>query len=172
MREAATSVNSLTIADDMVIAGQSGGYVSIFKIGANLGEFEKIKDFWLIDKNISKIILTSRKDFALGTESGVVFCCLKSGNNLVLTSERYCLKGKDITELSEYDTDKFAVGQWSENDFLLFDRNQVDIIKVIKMPLWCNALCTDLIAMPQYHPVTFPFYLSKTMRSLNLIDFK
>ena len=43
---------------------------------------------------------------------------------------------------------------------------------MIKQPLWCNALCTDLVPLPGYHPVSFPFYISKTMRSLNLIDFK
>jgi hypothetical protein len=28
------------------------------------------------------------------------------------------------------------------------------------------------VPLPGYHPVSFPFYISKTMRSLNLIDFK
>jgi hypothetical protein len=28
------------------------------------------------------------------------------------------------------------------------------------------------VPLPGYHPVHFPYYVSKTMRSLNLIDFK
>lgn len=83
------------------------------------------------------------------------------------------MEGKDITELSEYALDQYVVGQWSENDFLIFDRAQMkEKPKVIKQPLWCNALCTDLVPLPGYHPISFPFYISKTMRSLNLIDFK
>jgi len=42
----------------------------------------------------------------------------------------------------------------------------------MKMPLWCNALCTDLVPLPGYHPVTFPYFISKTMRSINLVDFR
>jgi hypothetical protein len=64
------------------------------------------------------------------------------------------------------------VGQWSDNDFIVFDRKDVSKFGQIKQPLYCNALCTDLIPLPGFHPVTFPYYLSKTMRSLNLIDFK
>ena len=44
--------------------------------------------------------------------------------------------------------------------------------QILKQPLWCNALCTDLVPIPGYHPVHFPYYFSKTMRSLNLIDFR
>lgn len=29
-----------------------------------------------------------------------------------------------------------------------------------------------MVPLPGYHPVSFPFYISKTMRSLNLIDFR
>ena len=43
---------------------------------------------------------------------------------------------------------------------------------ILKMPLWCNGLCTDLVPLPGYHPVSFPFFVSKTMRSINLIDFR
>ena len=83
------------------------------------------------------------------------------------------MDGKDITELSEYALDQYVVGQWSENDFVTFDRKNLHKeFGVIKQPLWCNALCTDLVPLPGYHPVSFPFYISKTMRSLNLIDFK
>ena len=29
-----------------------------------------------------------------------------------------------------------------------------------------------MVPIPGYHPLTFPFYLSKTLRSINLIDFR
>jgi hypothetical protein len=64
-----------------------------------------------------------------------------------------------------------VAGQWIENDFITFDRKS-RTEKTIKQPLWCNALCTDLVPLPGYHPVWFPYYISKTMRSLNLIDFR
>lgn len=99
----------------------------MFKIGPYSREgfiFEKAKEVKLVDKNISKVVRTTRNDFALGTESGVVFCCFKPANslNIALTGEPECLPGKDITELSEYALDQYVVGQWSENDFLIFDR--------------------------------------------------
>ncbi len=88
-----------------------------------------------------------------------------------MTDEGVYLKGAEITELSEYAIDKFVAGQWSENDFIVFDR-KTQAQETIKQPLWCNALCTDLVPLPGYHPTQFPFYISKTMRSLNLIDFR
>jgi hypothetical protein len=33
-----------------------------------------MKEVKLLDKSISKIVRTTRNDFALGTESGVYFC--------------------------------------------------------------------------------------------------
>lgn len=47
----------------------------MFKIG-NLSNFtfEKVKEVKLTDKNISKVVRTTRNDFALGTESGILFC--------------------------------------------------------------------------------------------------
>ena len=33
-------------------------------------------------------------------------------------------------------------------------------------------MCTDLVPLPGYHPVSFPYFIAKTMRSLNLIDFR
>ncbi len=110
-----------------MVAGQSGGHISVFKIGPYSREsfiFEKVKEVKITDRNISKVVRTTRNDFALGTESGVIFCAFKPALsfNIVLTAEPECLSGKDITELSEYAHDQFVVGQWSENDFLIFDR--------------------------------------------------
>ena len=181
VREVASSVNSLVVSEDLgvILAAQSGGLVAVFKISsAGSGtHLEKQKEVKLCPKNISKIVRTSRSDFALATETGVYFAAFKPPNtyNLQLTQEAQpCLDGKDITELSEYAHDQFVAGQWSENDFLIFDRKHAKSRgnEIIKQPLWCNALCTDLVPLPGYHPVAFPFYLAKTMRSVNLLDFK
>lgn len=79
MKETASSVNSMSIGEstDVLLVGQSSGYLSVFKIGPYSQKdfvFEKMKEVRLLDKNISKVVRTTRNDFALGTESCVVFC--------------------------------------------------------------------------------------------------
>jgi len=71
--ETASSVNTLSLGDspEILVAGQSTGHVAVFKIGSlqNGGSlvFEKVKEIKVTDKNISKIVRTTRNDFALGT---------------------------------------------------------------------------------------------------------
>ena len=115
IKETASSVNSLSVGDtvDVLLAGQSGGHISVFKIGDLAQQaFEKVKEVKVTNRNISKIVRTSRNDFALGTESGVLFCAFKPPMtfNIALTQEKECLSGKDVTELSEYAHDQFIVG--------------------------------------------------------------
>lgn len=107
-------MNSLSLGDnsDTLVAGQSSGHISVFKIGPNNASakdfiFEKVKEVKILEKNISKVVRTTRNDFALGTESGVVFCTFRPAHsyNIVLTGEPEYCKGKDITELSEYALD-------------------------------------------------------------------
>ena len=83
------------------------------------------------------------------------------------------MEGKDVTEVSEFSHDRFVIGLWNENDFLIIDRNRMgqQPEKLVE-PLWCNNLCTDMVPIPGYHPLTFPFYLSKTLRSISIIDFR
>jgi len=83
------------------------------------------------------------------------------------------LKDKDVTEVSEFQSDMFIVGLWNENDFIIVDRgNPTKPPRFLKQPLWCNNLCTDLVPLPGYHPVNFPYFFAKTLRSISLIDFK
>jgi hypothetical protein len=82
---------------------------------------EKVSEVKVCDKNIAKVVRTTRNDFALGTQTGVLFAIMRSDYNIRLTGEE-SLQGKDITELSEYAQDRFVVGLWSENDFLTIDR--------------------------------------------------
>ena len=78
-----------------------------------------------------------------------------------------------MTELSEFAIDKYVVASWNSNDLLILDRSQPNAPSVVlREPLWCNNLCTDLVPMPDYHPVTYPFYISKSLRSIKLIDFR
>ena len=65
------------------------------------------------------------------------------------------------------------VGLWNENDFITVDRmNPKSAAQILKQPLWCNNLCTDLVPLPGYHPMNFPYYFAKTLRSISLIDFR
>ena len=51
--------------------------------------FEKVKEVKMTEKVISKIVRTTRNDFALATESGVIFCGFKppTSYNIALISE-------------------------------------------------------------------------------------
>ena len=133
----------------------------------------KLKEFKLFDANISKVVRTTRNDFVFGTSDGVQFFKLNNNHEFEPSPEPPYLAGKDVTEVSEFSHDRFVVGLWNENDFLLINRNDPNGApeKLIE-PLWCNNLCTDMVPVPGYHPMTFPFYLSKTLRSINLIDFR
>lgn len=83
----------------------------------------------------------------------MMFVQATQGGDLVRTREPVVLPDKDITELSEYSHDQFVIGLWSENDFILADRGDLgQRPQVMKEPLWCNNLCTDLIPLPGYHP--------------------
>lgn len=51
---------------------------------------------------------------------------------MTLTDEAVLLKDRDVTELSEFRQDKFIVGLWSENDFVLLDRGANSDSELIK----------------------------------------
>jgi hypothetical protein len=122
--------------------------------------------------NISKVVRTTRNDLAIGTAKGMLFVDQTPEGSLVPTKEKVMLDTKDITELSEYSHDRFIIGLWAENDYLLINRNTNGVKpEVIKEPLWCNNLCTDLVPLPGYHPLLFPYFLVKTLRSISLINF-
>ena len=83
----------------------------MFKIGLlknnNQLVFEKVKENKVSEKSISKVVRTTRNDFAIGTQSGIIFCAFKPANsyNIQQTADPEVLTGKDITELSEFAQD-------------------------------------------------------------------
>ena len=84
-----------------------------------------------------------------------------------------CLIDSDVTEISEFAVDKYVVASWHSNDLLILNRNDPAAAPaLLKEPLWCNNLCTDMVPLPDYHPVLYPFYLSKSLRSIKLINFR
>ena len=122
--ETAAAVNSLSLGESpgILVAGQTSGFLSVFKIGTDKDFLlDKVGEVKVCDKNIAKVVRTTRNDFALGTQTGVLFAVMRTDYNIRLTGEE-SLQGKDITELSEYAQDRFVVGLWSENDFLTIDR--------------------------------------------------
>ena len=84
-----------------------------------------------------------------------------------------CLIDSDVTEISEFAVDKYVVASWHSNDLLILNRQSPAAPPgILKEPLWCNNLCTDMVPLPDYHPVLYPFYLSKSLRSIKLINFR
>ena len=95
-----------------MIVGQTAGYISVvrFTIVENLANktqpvLTKLKDYQVCDKNISKVVRTTRNDLAVGTSNGMMFVSPNPNGDLVVTKEPVVLADKDITELSEYNHD-------------------------------------------------------------------
>jgi len=133
----------------------------------------KIYEVKLLDVNISKVIRTTKNDIAFGTSKGVHFYKVNQDFSLEPSCSVACLIEYDVTEISEFAVDKFCVASWHSNDLLILDRkNPTAPHGILREPLWCNNLCTDLVPMPDYHPELFPFYMSKSLRSIKLINFK
>ena len=68
--ETAAAVNSLSFGESsgILVAGQTGGFLSVFKIGSvEAFVLEKVGEVKVCDKNIAKVVRTTRNDFALGT---------------------------------------------------------------------------------------------------------
>ena len=86
MIETASSINTFSLGDspEILVAGQSSGHVTVFKIGGLINSqfvFEKVKEVKVTDKSISKVVRTTRNDFALGTQSGIIFCAFRPANS-------------------------------------------------------------------------------------------
>ena len=89
-KDTQSSVNSLSVGEtpNVLVAGQSGGHVAVFKVGSAAADkfsLDLVKEARPTTKNISKVIRTTRNDFALGTESGVVFCAFKPPDSFNFT---------------------------------------------------------------------------------------
>jgi len=71
------SVNSLSLgaASNMLLCGETAGLVAILEIGTGNSKhpMRKVSEYKVTEKNISKVVRTTRNDFVLGTSSGIVF---------------------------------------------------------------------------------------------------
>jgi hypothetical protein len=79
MIETEGSVNSLSLgaASNMLLCGETAGLVAILEIGGNSKyPMRKVSEYKVTDKNISKVVRTTRNDFVLGTSNGIVFAQL------------------------------------------------------------------------------------------------
>lgn len=90
----------LGLTSGTVAVGQNNGVVSIVKV--NGGAMQKLGDYQVTDRNVSKLFKTSRSDLAVATSKGLVFGVAGPGGSIVPSSERLLLHDQDITELSEY----------------------------------------------------------------------
>ena len=109
----------------------------------------------------------------MGTSKGVHFFKVNQDYSVEQSCNVACLPDCDVTEISEFAIDRFCVASWHSNDLLILDRKNPSVKPgILREPLWCNNLCTDLVPMPDYHPVVFPFYISKSLRSIKLINFR
>jgi len=62
--------------------------LSVFKIGAvEEFEFKKVGEVKVCDRNIAKVVRTTRDDLALGTQSGILFATMRHDYTIKLTGE-------------------------------------------------------------------------------------
>ena len=80
----------------------------------------------LIDANISKVIRTTRNDYAFGSSKGVHFYKVNQDFSIEPASSKAFLADNDVTELSEFAIDKYCVASWHSNDLLIIDRQKPD----------------------------------------------
>ena len=110
-------------------------------------------------------------ELALGTISGVYIVSI--GIRVLTRSHEHYLAGRNIWNIAEYDDNKLICTRWDQPHLYLLDRNDPQSLKKpveIKDPDSQNKNITDLVPLPAYDPVEFPFFLKRGLRRLELVD--
>jgi len=106
-------------------------------------------------------------ELALGTISGVYIATI--GIRTISRTNEHYLKGKNCWNVAEYDDNKIICTNWNSSSLFLFDRNDPQSAKKnneIKDPDSSNKNITDLVPLPAYDPVEFPFFLKRGQKSV------
>ena len=110
-------------------------------------------------------------ELALGTNTGVHIAVI--GNQTIDRSADHYMKGKSIWNISEFDDNKLVCTRWDQPHVYILDRNDPQSLKrtiEIKDPDSANKNITDLLPLPAYDPVEFPFYIKRGLKRLTLVD--
>ena len=110
-------------------------------------------------------------EIALGTVTGLHIATI-GARTITRTHEHY-MKGKNIWNVSEYDDNKLICSQWSMPHLYMIDRQtdqKMKKIVEIKDLDSANKCITDLMPLPAYDPVEFPFFIKRGLKKVTLVD--
>lgn len=110
-------------------------------------------------------------ELALGTISGVHIASI--GIRTITRSHEHYMHDRNIWNICEYDDNKLICSRWDQPHLYLIDRMDPQNMKKpveIKDPDSLNKNITDLVPLPAYDPVEFPFFLKRGMRRVEIVD--
>lgn len=115
--------------------------------------------------------LNNDTELALGTISGVHIASI--GVRTINRSHEHYLKGKNIWNIAEYDDNKLICTRWDSANLFLLDRTDPQSLKrtnEIKDPDQTNKNVTDLVPLPAYDPIEFPFFMKRGLKRIEIVD--
>lgn len=118
---------------------------------------------------IYKVIRTSQDDYALACSGGLHFVSYDNRHKKFSKSPDFLLSDHLVTQVYEISNNKYAVGCWGVPWIGIVDRLKRSLIK-IDCPLQDETQCTDLIPLPNFNPVGFPFILIRNSKAVNLVN--
>ena len=110
-------------------------------------------------------------ELALGTISGVHIAQI--GARTITRGHEHYLKDRNIWNICEYDDNKLICTRWDTPHLYLLDRTEPGTLKKpveIKDPDPNNKNVTDLVPLPAYDPVEFPFFVKRGLRRIEIVD--
>ena len=159
------------ITDHILAIGQAAGYVDFISVGQSMDNIthEQFPDSGYINK--VAVLSTDKNELAFGCEKGLFFG--KFGMNtrrFHISAEEY-FKGNLISQVFEYAPNKLIASDYFKHGFFLVDRASNDIRELQNLS-YITKNCTDIKPMPFYNFEKFPYLLTRTQFTINLIDLK
>ena len=115
--------------------------------------------------------MNNDNELALGTISGVHIASI--GARTITRSHEHYMKDRNIWNICEYDDNKLICSRWDTPHLYLLDRTEPGTLKKpveIKDPDPNNKNVTDLVPLPAYDPVEFPFFVKRGLRRVEIVD--
>ena len=131
----------------------------------NMAHLREIGGIWSISG------LNNDTELALGTISGVHICSI--GVRTINKSHEHYMKGKNIWNLCEFDDNKLICTAWDRANLYILDRTDPQsLLKTteIKDLDPSNKNITDLVPLPAYDPVEFPFFVKRGLKRIEIVD--
>ena len=110
-------------------------------------------------------------ELALGTISGVHIASI--GIRTISRSHEHYLQDKKIWNICEYDDNKLICARWDSPNLYLLDRTDPQSLKrpfEIKDTDASNKNITDLVPLPAYDPIEFPFFIKRGLKRIEIVD--